>query len=246
MTPRSALWLAKAAKEAYAPHDGYPPPEGSVIRHAAAGNFEVLLVQCGGDTVVAFRGSDEPLDWRYNLKFYPLRQDGLPGRWHRGFWRGAVNLWPIVREAFALTRQDGRVWLVGHSLGGALAATTAALVARNGLSGRVGAVLQLGAPRAATRAGAAYLEARYAGRWWRAELPADRVTHVPAALLGFRHVGRKIKMPPLVPLADWAATILGDHGIERYLLALEECRSVPCFEFGPETAGNARELPARC
>lgn len=206
----------------------------------------MLFVYCGEHLVLAFRGSNQPLDWRYNLRFGPRRWRALPGRWHHGFTEGADRLRPVLE--YVVRAHEGTVWLVGHSLGGALAGATAALLAARQLDWKVGGVLQLGSPRFTTVTGSRWLSERYRDRWFRVALPADRVPHLPTALLGYRHVGSEIK-PPTRTVRRWRyyfpGGFLGNHRITRYVAALEQCVSADCI--GPEGLRAGREFsPVPC
>lgn len=81
--------------------------------------------------IVAFRGTDGAADWWTNLNILFRRTPW--GIAHRGFWDATGLFWPEVhahvRSAIAAGR---RVWLSGHSLGGAMATIAAArLLAEN-------------------------------------------------------------------------------------------------------------------
>ncbi len=77
----------------------------------------VLVVFCGSeghDTAAAMR------DWLTDAKFWPLEVEGV--RVHRGFHQALESVWEELDEAVAVAVRDGsRLWLTGHSLGGALA-----------------------------------------------------------------------------------------------------------------------------
>ena len=79
------------------------------------------IVLSGGDLiVVAFRGTDERADWLTNLNIL-LKRSPL-GLVHRGFMEAAESFWPELARYLLEGEDNGRrVWVTGHSLGGAVA-----------------------------------------------------------------------------------------------------------------------------
>jgi pimeloyl-ACP methyl ester carboxylesterase len=78
--------------------------------------------------IIAFRGTDEVRDWLTNLNF--LWRKSPWGIVRRGFWDAARSFQPEVEDAVAEARAAGkRVWVTGHSMGGAIAVLTVARLA---------------------------------------------------------------------------------------------------------------------
>ena len=104
-------------------------------------NIEVLVM----GNVIAFRGTDEPLDALRDLRIIPLWTREL-GWCPAGFLKAAKRLMPkclsIMMER-DLEPQD--VVLTGHSLGGAVALLVGALMVRDEV--RVREIVTFGAPR---------------------------------------------------------------------------------------------------
>lgn len=91
---------------------------------------------CGRVGVICFRGTEPTnvLDWLTDVSYEPEVVEGA-GRIHGGFYRSVEALWPAIGAELrgALEGAPGvaplkALYLAGHSLGGALAAVTAALL----------------------------------------------------------------------------------------------------------------------
>ena len=94
--------------------------------------------------VLAFRGTDDPLDWIHNLQYTQV--EGYGGWVHKGF----SKLVGSVRQRFVDTvrslRTDNQtVWVTGHSLGAAMATLAAWDLADRGI--RPYATFTYGSPR---------------------------------------------------------------------------------------------------
>ncbi len=157
--------------------------------------------------VVAFAGTDPVItaNWitDFNIRTGP---DGI----HRGFSEGVASIGPALLAALKGTTK--RIFLVGHSLGGALAVVAAwRLTGDNGEladwlppgeridAGRIAGVLTYGMPRAGDEAFEASYRSR--GLWQktaRLEYGSDIVPSLPPAVTGqlaFRHVGPALHCP---------------------------------------------------
>lgn len=181
--------LAQAAIAVYqdAPHlDGF---DTDAVRR---GSTEVFLFKGERDLIVAFRGTDSIEDVRLDVRFWRKKVPGLGGTWHRGFVRALeVVFWPLLSK-LAFQGHERRVWITGHSLGGALAVLFAARLAgmRRGLD--VDGVVTLGAPRVASVFGARWLDGMMGSRILQFENAGDEITHVPMAVMGYAHVGQRV------------------------------------------------------
>jgi hypothetical protein len=149
------------------------------------------LVVSGWDaTVVAFTGTD-PLvikDWLSDLRVALL--DDI----HAGFQAGVEAVWPQVLSAVG-RRGDarGRLFITGHSLGGALAAVTAYRLSLRNPPVGVDGVYTFGMPRCGGERFFAAYEPLLGERTYRF-VHGDDV--VPTLLqLRLRHVGRLLQCP---------------------------------------------------
>lgn len=101
--------------------------------------IEVLVEEadCGSALIIAFRGSTNWHDWKYNLAFWKGSiGHGIPGRVHKGFHDAAESVYKYVletvRQWVSCSGRTGesplrrRVIVCGHSQGGSTAEHTAA------------------------------------------------------------------------------------------------------------------------
>ena len=156
------------------------------------------------------------------------------GRVHSGFRRSFASVEKRIYQALEGLSPEARsnLFVTGHSLGGALATLAAS---------RFGCrmVATFGSPRVGNREFARSFGLQNAGKYFRVFNRSDVVARVPAPIR-FRHVGLPIflthqgtihprpgLMTRLVSLARNLlrcrhASLLGDHGIDQYISALEE------------------------
>ncbi|WP_146049483.1 lipase family protein [Alkalispirochaeta sphaeroplastigenens] len=166
------------------------------IRHDGTNTLGGLLRK--GDLLyVIFRGSQAPgdrTDLGQNLRFLPRRPpfgDQPSVRIHRGFLEKYLGIRDDLHQA--LSRDPpGRIVFVGHSGGGALG-----VIAFYDLVGRLPeiemSVVTFGMPRVFNRAGAAWFQEHHS-RVLRIVMGRDAIAGVPPAFLGFRHVGRLVRV----------------------------------------------------
>jgi len=132
---RSALFLAHASYVAYEENpesykdfqnfhfDNVIPfaSEKSKDNEATRG----FLAERGDEIVLAFRGTDtnEGIleDWAINLKCLQIQDNGA--NVHKGFIQALNSVWNKINEPLEkmVEQKKRRIWITGHSLGGALA-----------------------------------------------------------------------------------------------------------------------------
>lgn len=198
-----ALRLAEHARAVYAAPDDYwrwalgRGFEGAVI--AAAGSTQVGIAYSPGEIIVAARGSSQLGDWGENVLSLPFRWPSVfpCGRVHLGFRIQAARIRRKFESAFAAASRlcpSARVYVTGHSLGGALSIFLARLLS---LSGRTAeAVYTFESPRVGTKRFSEWYAEIYGQKTFRVVMVrrgvADIVTRVPPSSWGWQHVGRPI------------------------------------------------------
>lgn len=151
---------------------------------------------------VNFKGSDSIIDWFFNFNFWakkiPYKRMEKVFYLHRGF----INLYQKVRDRIHVEFLDSgasEIFVMGHSLGGALATICYADFRWHKENKREYNNIEVhgfasGSPRVLShRKGEAQEFERLCLGLNRLVLEGDIVTHVPMKWFGFRHVSRDIE-----------------------------------------------------
>lgn len=82
-----------------------------------------ILVECKTDYFLVFRGTIALYEWYYDLKFFGVQHPDFDDdvKVHGGFWDIYDYARAAVKELKDVLTADKRLWIYGHSLGGALA-----------------------------------------------------------------------------------------------------------------------------
>ena len=207
-TARTLAWAAQLAYETNDPAKvrRVLASWGWACRGLHAGRVNTLLpltsargfvAGCGTATILAFAGTDpvNPGDWIKDLSIR-VNATGL----HDGFESGIAAVWDTIAPLLGSggAAAGGRLFIVGHSLGGALAVVAAQRLVRSGVVApdRIAGVYTLGCPRVGDARFAQYYcaagEGGLADRTVRLVQGDDIVPRLPPAEapFGFRHVGR--------------------------------------------------------
>jgi pimeloyl-ACP methyl ester carboxylesterase len=247
----NAAVLAALASASYQPHAEFADWKTTVV--ACEGTDTLALVACDGvDCLVAFRGTQDLRNWPTDLDCAFTRLGNL--RVHRGFYEAMesvrADLKAVVEEA-----HYQRLWLTGHSLGGALA-----MLCARAWDGAVDGVYTFGQPRAGDAAFRDDYNDRLGDRTFRVIHADDIVARVPWLLGAYRHAGHEVffgskmdevkrKIPSSyvldpsilskIPSDLWNVArqlrhgqlaLLDDHHISRYLALFPE-PGAPCRAF---------------
>ena len=175
--------MSRAASDAY-----LPAPEtdwGCDWELIAKDGSECLLITDSVITILAFRGTSDVRDWLTDADTRKLSFDGI-GKIHAGFghaWRSLEH--SLVSAIPSSTR---RLWLTGHSLGGALATVAAQALVPNFPIGRV---ITFGSPRVFGPSEAHSVNWTFQNKIYRVVHSNDIVPRIPDPFR-FRHVGTPI------------------------------------------------------
>jgi triacylglycerol lipase len=143
-----------------------------------------------GATIVAFAGTDPAVSANWVTDFDAhLEKTGAA----RGYSTAASAVWPELAPLIAKTAAaNGKVFVTGHSLGGALAALTALKIGTDSVAD-VQAVYTFGMPRPGDDGLAETYNTRLGQCTYRLVHGDDVVPTVAPTSLGFRHVGRYLR-----------------------------------------------------
>jgi triacylglycerol lipase len=150
-----------------------------------------LFVAGGRDaTVVSFAGTD-PLtlaNWISDFDVHPSSTDTA-----EGFARAADVVWPRIDAVLRATSgANPKIFVTGHSLGGALAALTAKRIADSGGFNLIG-VYTFGMPRVGGEEWHSQYNEALGQDTFRLVYGDDLVPTVAPSNLGFRHIGRLLR-----------------------------------------------------
>ena len=153
-----------------------------------------------GDIVVAFKGSSAPRDFLQDAKFMMRRPDwsldAFPAMVHAGFLEDFTAIGEAVVEQVRgclATHPQARLYVTGHSLGGALAILGALEFQRQKLT--VAGVYTFGQPRVGNAIFHVIYDLALREVTYRLVNQNDIVPRTPGWLLGYRHCGQEIFLP---------------------------------------------------
>lgn len=183
-----AVFLAEASAVAYSPAvairawalaNGF----GAQCTPFDHDNIQGFWCVAGDVALLAFRGTSNPAQWIRDLRLIPLEHPW--GRVHAGF-KGGIDL--SEPDVFAFEKAAAaakRVWVTGHSLGGALAVMAAARLKIHGITS---SLYTYGQPRVGLGGFAERFASELSDALIRFVNQDDIVPRVPPGLL-YRHTG---------------------------------------------------------
>jgi hypothetical protein len=196
--------LAEQCQIAYQPpvdaRDSFQKLGIDSVETIADGSMIGYVIAIADVTLVVFRGTDDDFDWFCNLD--SLTTPTPQGPIHRGFQQSYLPLKPQIIKLLRRQRPK-RLWLTGHSLGGALALVCAHdLIDNEGFE--VHGVMTFGQPMIASEQIAIHLDRVLLGRFAHFVNGSDIVARVPpflkhcGSLVWFTQDGIKRSRPKLV------------------------------------------------
>jgi triacylglycerol lipase len=205
---RNALFLGEASQAAYAsPEAGDPngmqawagmagftacAPFGAVSGYFQNGRIEGFIATTDSLLLVSFRGTDPTIgDWLLDFETAMATDPFVPGHVHRGFNGALLSVWSQIRPHLD-NRGERRVWITGHSLGGALAVACAARATFENPRVGVRGIYTYGQPRYGNEICSSDCAQLLGSVMFRHVNNRDIVPRVPPFLLGFRHWGTEI------------------------------------------------------
>lgn len=223
---KTALKLAQMSRLAYqVPGKIRDTLQMPRLRHLSSEGAQGFVAANDKSIIIALRGTDEIQDWIDNLTFNQVNAYG--GKVHTGFALQLRGIWPSLIDAVQTYHDNQKVWITGHSLGGALATLVARpLLQKYEIPSQV---YTYGAPRVFDSAAAAAFQAPMK----RFVNSGDIVPHLPASTLWIQcaHAGELIRLcrdghtnlfdrikRTLLMGSTWASIrALRDHRIGEYI-----------------------------
>lgn len=164
---------------------------------------ELLLYEFPDCIIVAFRGSEDPLDYLQDAKFrlvqlnYPAGD--IAAEVHEGFLQDFDSISASLTSAIKSVPSKP-IFVTGHSLGGGIAILCASDFVRIGLP--VAGVYTFGQPRVGDRLFASFYDTQKSETLsnlcsitWRVVDQNDIVPRIPPVIFGYRHCGNEIFLP---------------------------------------------------
>ena len=139
-----------------------------------------------GTMILAFRGTSSLKDWMTDVDINLVNGPG--GKVHDGFLCALNSIWRRLAKLMDATRGHRKLWITGHSLGGALA-TLATAKFRLELAQPVSGLYTFGSPRVGNEEFARNFDADFYYQYYRMVNNNDVVPRIPFRLMSYRHVG---------------------------------------------------------
>ncbi|MCI5208899.1 MAG: DUF2974 domain-containing protein, partial [Candidatus Electrothrix sp. ATG2] len=162
--------------------------------------------------VISFRGSHGRNDWLNNFRVIGTN-DLEAGRVHSGFYGAFQAVKTPLVNILSDLGSDKKIWLTGHSLGGALAAICLAEL-QESIHDRFQACYTFGQPRIGHGNFANFIKINYGERFFRFVNDDDIVTRIPPV---YRHVGSLIHFAADGSLLTFPAATEGSSAVEAII-----------------------------
>jgi len=197
----NAYWMAQIASQAYiTTTNSALPDKVNILENLKKLDSEfrevypfdkdssqAILVEHSKYFCIAFRGTDQLVDWIDNINAFSVKQ--LFGEFHRGFWGSVDVIWNEIYEKYkTLNKPETKpLFITGHSLDGAMAVIAGSRLIH--LDEQFTNIYTFGQPRVMTRSTAQIFNIECKTRCFRFNNNNDLVTRAPSRLMGYSHVG---------------------------------------------------------
>jgi triacylglycerol lipase len=186
----NARFLALASSNAYriaAEVDEWATGTALRVEHFDQDDTQAFAAVHPDYVILSFRGTETKRfgDIQTDIKVRPVNSPA-GGTVHRGFAAALDTVWDRV-EAVLAQHPEKRLWITGHSLGGALA-----VLAASRLPDRVFGLYTFGQPRVGDEEFARACQQRFGRRYFRFVHGRDVVPRIPAFTTGYRHFGWEV------------------------------------------------------
>ena len=168
----------------------------------------MIITDKDGDIIVAFKGSSSVRDFLQDADIrwrnFGYSESTYPPKVHRGFFEDfvAIDIAVVSQvRGYLQGRPNAKIFVTGHSLGGAEAIFGAFELARQGLP--VAGVFTFGQPRVGNGNFCAMYDRSLGEITYRVVNQNDIVPRIPAWLGGYRHCGQEIFLEP-TPVGGWS------------------------------------------
>ena len=192
--------------------------------------------------VISFRGTDGAFDWLTNFHFTQKSDINRRKGIHKGFQSSYAKFRDKIR--LHLADDKTKVWITGHSLGGAMAACCAYDLVSQGA--QIEGLVTFGQPRIGNKKLAEFLDEKLGDRYLRLMNEDDPVPLLPPSIGGilpaYWHCGKRIKffgneivtsegvLPMALPAYE-AAENSSDSTSVQPSLSADGCASISEEEF---------------
>ncbi len=140
--------------------------------------------------LVAFRSMSESIKDGNTSTSFGLA-DFHHGKAHKGFGLALDLVWQKILEVLIIhQKQQQKIWLCGHSLGGVLATMAAHLFLSKKIA--IQGLYTFGQPRAGDADFVAFLEEKLNKKYYRITQQDDHLCTLPTEWQGFKHAGQQI------------------------------------------------------
>lgn len=192
----NALRLAEASELAYKSStevEKFIKTEWGLDRYRWFENSEqgtqAFLAGSKDVVILVFRGTESIRDWITDVKIKLVPSPTGIGRVHFGFNKALNVIWDELSSTITSWDVSNKLWVSGHSLGGALATLTVDRLTENGVS--VQGMYTFGQPMAGDKDFKDNFDFKMKGRSFRFVDDEDIVPKIISSLLGYRHIEKE-------------------------------------------------------